>query len=222
MKKLYASLLGLFLFLPAWAQNDDPVQLSGMVLTADSVPQAIPFAHASVLSRGKGTNTDAEGFFSFAALPGDTVRFSAVGFRKEELYVPDTLELKEYLVKIVMKRDTTLLQEVTLYPWPTPDQFNEAFLRKRIPTTDEDIARRNLAIQALKDRAYAMGYSPEEIQDYVIQSQATDIANYGRYQGFGSGGSAILGSLSNPFAWAQLFESIKNGDFKSNTPRKRN
>ena len=205
----------------AKGQQDEPVQISGIVMTTDSIPQLIPFTHAAVPQRNRGTMADAEGFFSFAALPGDTVVFSSLGFRKEKLYIPDTLEQKEYLAKISMRRDTTLLEEVTLYPWPTPERFNQEFLSRRIPTTDEDIARRNLAIQELKDRASEMGYSPEEIQDYVIKSQEADIYNYGRYQGFGSGGAAILGSLSDPFAWAQFFEAIKSGDFKSNTPRKR-
>ncbi len=204
------------------AQQKEPVQISGIVMTADSIPQYIPFAHAVVKNRNRGSMTDAEGFFSFAALPGDTVIFSSIGFKKERLFIPDTLEQKEYLARIVMNWDTTVLEEVTLYPWPTPDRFNEEFMRKRIPTTDEDIAKRNLAIQELKDRAYAMGYSPEEIQDYVIQSQNADIYNFGRYQGYDNAGSAILGSFTNPFAWAQFFEAIKNGDFSSKTPRKRN
>ena len=176
--------------------------MSGLVITADSSAQVIPNANVLVKNRNIGTISSGEGFFSFAALPGDTIVFSTIGFKKETLVIPDTLKQKDYLVRVVMQRDTTILEEVTLYPWPSKDRFKDAFLATRIPTTENDIAMRNLAVQELKTRAAAMGYSPEEIQDYVVQMQARDIYNYGRYQGFSNGGTAILGALSNPFAWS--------------------
>lgn len=204
------------------AQETEPVQISGVVITSDSIPQYIPFAHAVVRKRQRGTTTNGEGFFSLAAMPGDTLRFTSLGFKPESLYVPDTLEQKVYLARIVMHRDTTMLQEVTLYPWPTPDRFKEEFLATDVPTTEEDIAMRNLAIQELKARAYEMGYSPEELQRYMIKAQESDIYNYGRYGGFESGGTALLGSLSNPLAWAEFFNALKRGDFKKGgTSRKR-
>lgn len=203
--------------LPLLAQEKKPVQISGVVITAEEKPQFVPYAHAVVKNRkGGGTMTDPEGFFSLAVLPGDTLVFTSMGFKHERLVIPDTLKQKEYLAKISLKRDTTLLEEVTLYPWPTPDRFKEAFLRTKIPTTEEDIAQRNLAVEELKERAEAMGYSPEEIQDYVISAHNADIYNYGRYQGYSSGGAALLGSLTDPFAWARFFEALKRGDFKKN------
>lgn len=222
MRYLYTFLTAFIAVFAAQAQNtDDPVQISGIVLTNDSTPQYIPYAHVVVKNRSRGTMTNAEGFFSFAAMPGDTLRFSSIGFRPEKLYIPDTLEQQEYLARIVMRRDTTMLQEITLYPWPTPDRFKEELLATRVPTTEEDIAMRNLAIQELKIRASEMGYGPEEIQDFVIKAQNADIYNYGRYQGFSSGGTALLGSLTDPFAWARFFNALKDGEFSSQTPRKR-
>lgn len=202
-------------------QKREPVQISGIVITADSIPQYIPYAHAVARGRSQGTTSDAEGFFSFAALPGDTIRFTSLGFKAENLILPDTIRQKEYLAKVVMKRDTTLLEEVTLYPWPTPDRFKEEFLATRVPTTEEDVAMRNLAVQELRARAYEMGYSPEEMQDYMIQMQNQDIYNYGRYGGFDGGGTALLGSLTDPLAWARFFEALKNDEFSKKTPRKR-
>jgi len=216
LMKNFLSLLFIVSCFLAIAQKDEPIQISGIVITNDSLPQYVPFAHAVVKHRERGTMTNREGFFSFAALPNDTIYFSCIGFRREMLVVPDTLSQKEYLARIVMKRDTTVLQEVTLYPWPTPDRFKDAFLSTRVPTTQEDIAMRNLALQELKERAAEMGYSPEEIQDFALMSRQSDIYNYGRYQGFDSGGTAILGALTNPFAWAEFFNAIKRGDFNSN------
>ncbi len=222
MRYIITSLVCILVLNVARAQQKDPVQISGIVITADSIPQYIPYAHAVVKNRNRATTTNAEGFFSFAALPGDTIRFTTIGFKMEKLYIPDSLEQKEYLARIVMQRDTTMLEEVTLYPWPTPDRFKDELLATRVPTTDEDIAMKNLAIQELKTRASEMGYSAAEIQDFVIQAENADIYNFGRYQGFSGGGTALLGSLSDPFAWARFFEALKRGDFSSKTPRKRN
>ena len=195
------------------AQKKKPVQISGIVITADTVSQFIPYANITIKNRKQGTITNSEGFFSFPALPGDTIVFSAIGFKKERLYIPDTLGQTEYLSRVAMRRDTTVLEEVTLYPWPTPERFKEEFLKTKVPTTEDDIAMRNLAIQELKARAAEMGYSPEELQDYAIMQREGDIYNYGRYQGYSDGGAAILGSLTNPFAWAEFFSALKRGDF---------
>lgn len=197
------------------AQPVDAVQISGVVITADSIARNIPFANVFVKRRNLGTTTNAEGFFSFAVAPGDTIHISSIGFRKEKLIIPDTLEQKEYLARVVMHWDTTMLEPVTLYPWPTPERFKEEFLATRVPTTEEDIAMRNLAIQELKARAAAMGYGAQEIQDFVISAHNNQIYNQSRYYG-SNGGTAILGSLSNPFAWAEFFEALKRGDFNSN------
>lgn len=216
MKYFYPLFIFLFVLAgKASGQKEKPVQLSGVVLTADSLPQFVPFAHVVVKNQQRGTMTGKDGFFSFVALPSDTILFSVIGFKKEKLVVPDTLSEKEYLVRVVMERDTTLLEEVTLYPWPTPDQFDGAFMALQLPTKDEDIAMRNLAIQELKARAAAMGFSAAELQDFVIQQQNSSIYNFGRYQGFSNGGTAILGALSNPFAWNEFFKAIKRGDFSS-------
>lgn len=202
-------------------QKKEPVQISGIIITSDSIPQFIPYTHVVVKGRRQGTTSDTEGFFSLAVLPGDTIKFSSLGFKPEKLVIPDTVKHREYLAKVVMKRDTTLLEEVTLYPWPTPDRLKDEIIAMRVPTTEEDIAMRNLAVQELKARAYEMGYSPEEMQDYMIQMQNQNIYNYGRYSGFSSGGTALLGSLTDPFAWARFFEALKNDEFSSKTPRKR-
>lgn len=196
----------------AWsteAQEAQPVQISGLVLSGDSIPRPIPFTNVFIIDGNRGTSTDKDGFFSLAAKAGDSLKFSCLGFTTETLYVPDTLGKKAYLARVVMQRDTTLLEEVTLYPWPRPEQFKEAFLATNVPTTQNDIAMRNLAIQALQDRAAAMNLDPEEAKDLAIMMQNQSIYDYGRYQGFSNGGTAILGALSNPFAWQQLFQSFK-------------
>jgi hypothetical protein len=104
--------------------------------------------------------------------------------------------------------DTEVLDPVIVYPWPSKENFKEEFLAMKIETTEMDIAQRNLALDELRARAAAMGYDAAEMQDYLITMQNQQLYNEGRYYG-GNGASAILGALSNPFAWTELFQSLK-------------
>lgn len=196
------------------AQHDprQPVEISGVVVTADSLPQFIPYAHISVKARKHGTMSSGEGFFSFAALPSDTLTISCIGFKEETLVVPDTVRQNAYLARVVLRRDTTMLDEVNLYPWPRPEHLKRELLAARIPTTKRDIAMRNLAMQELKARAAELGYSPEELQDYTLLLQQQNVSNYAQWQGYANGGTAILGRLSDPFAWARFFKSLSKDE----------
>ncbi|MFT3885764.1 MAG: carboxypeptidase-like regulatory domain-containing protein [Flavobacteriales bacterium] len=63
------------------------VQFSGVVVTGDSL-EPVPFA--SIITKGsfRGTISDVYGYFSFVAQPGDTLQFSAVGFKRGEYVIP--------------------------------------------------------------------------------------------------------------------------------------
>jgi len=216
MKKLIPFILFVWLGnFTMQAQEDSLhiIELSGVIMTDDENKQFIPFAHILVKGRNQITAANAEGFFAFPVLQGDTIVFSHLGFKSEELWIPDTLHSKAYLSYVKLRWDTTILDPIVLYPWPSKENFKEEFLAMRINLTDADIAQRNLAIQALKDQAAAMGYDAAEMQDYMIKVQNQNIYNSGRNYG-ADGGAAVVGALTNPFAWAEFFNAIKRGDFK--------
>ena len=68
-------------------------------------------------------------------------------------------------------------------------------------------------VAELRRQLAAAKAAQQAAEEALAASQAAQAADYGRYYG-ANGASAVLGRLSNPFAWAQLFESIKRGDFK--------
>jgi hypothetical protein len=205
MSRIFAAILwGASLVL----SGQSVVQVSGVVLTQDSTLQTVPNARLWVAKRGTTTTTGDDGFFSITAVPGDTLKFRRFGFEEEQLWVPDTLHGKSYLATVFLRWNRIELDEVVLYPWPRPEELNRELLRMEIETTQRDVALRNLAIQALKEKAAAMGMSSNEMQRYIIQAQEQQLYNSGRYYG-SNGATAILGRLSDPFAWAQFFESLK-------------
>lgn len=208
MRKL-ALLFGFLLVaLTTRAQRREPIQLHGVVVSNDSLVQLLPNVQILVKSRGQMNVSDRDGFFSLVVMPGDTVLFQHIGFRLTRFWVPDTLEGDNFLARIILEWDTEVLDPVIVYPWPSKENFKEEFLAMEIQTTELDIAKRNLALDELRARAKAMGYDAAEMQDYLITMQNQQLYNQGRYYG-GSGASAILGALSNPFAWTELFQSLK-------------
>ncbi|MCC5917307.1 MAG: carboxypeptidase-like regulatory domain-containing protein [Cryomorphaceae bacterium] len=187
-----------------------PIQLNGVVMSDDSIPQLIPYCNIFVVGRNQGTISGEDGFFSIAIMPGDTVQFSVMGFKKEKFPIPDTIKRTKhgYLAEIHLARDTAYLREVVIYPWPSPDRLKAEFMSIRVPTTDLEIAQRNLMISALRERAAAMGYDASEMSKEIMRQQSQYYYERTRYGGL-SGGTAMLMNLSNPFAWHQLFESLK-------------
>jgi len=217
MMKIRLLVISLLLFTGyfGFGQNHtDVVEISGVVISNDSLKQLIPNCYIIIKNRKQVSATNYEGFFSFVAVPGDTVIYSHVGFKKQKLWVPDTLEKNTYLTMVVLEWESTYLDPIIVYPWPSPENFKTEFLAMNLPTTEFDIASRNLAIQALKEQAVAMGYDASEMQDHMISMQNQQIYNANRYYGQ-DGGAAILGAITNPFAWAQFFDALKRGDFKS-------
>lgn len=215
MKIYLAILLTLVTVMPLFtrAQKDQShleayyqglVQFSGAVVTGDSL-RPIPFTHIIDRNTGFGTVSDYYGYFSFVAKKGDTIDFSAVGFKRGMFIIPDTIRNNRYTMFQVMTSDTIYLTETVIYPWPTREQFKEAFLKLNIPDDDLEIARKNLAKQDLMMRAEVMPMDGSMNYRNYIDQQVSKLYYAGQTQPI---------SLLNPFAWAQFFKAWKDGDFK--------
>lgn len=182
----------------------DIVQFSGAVVTGDSL-HPVAFTHIIDHNTGFGTISDYYGYFSFVARKGDTISFSAIGFKKGSFIIPDTIRNNRYAMFQVMATDTIYLNATVIYPWPTKEQFKEAFLNLDIPDDDLEIARKNLDRYELYVRAVAMpmdgsmnyrNYNDQTVGKLYYAGQTQPI------------------NLLNPFAWAQFIKAWKDGKFK--------
>jgi hypothetical protein len=182
----------------------DLVQFSGAVVTGDSL-HPVPFTHIIDHNTHFGTISDYYGYFSFVARKGDSITFSAVGFKKALFIIPDTIQNSRYTMFQVMANDTIYLNETVIYPWPTKEQFKEAFLNLDIPDDDLEIARQNLERYELYVRAEAMPMDGSmNYRNYI--DQTVDKLYYA--------GQTQPISLLNPFAWAQFIKAWQDGKFK--------
>lgn len=180
------------------------LQLSGLVLTSDSL-MGLPYATVLIKGTGRGTVTDYQGFFSLVVAKGDTIEFSSVGHRTNSFVVPDTLALERYSVIELLTRDTVYLPETQIFPWPTKDQFKQAFLSINIPDDDYERAKRNLDRERLKEIGMSMKMDGKENADYYFRNESYKYYYYGQVPPM---------NIFNPLAWAKFIEAWKNGDFK--------
>jgi hypothetical protein len=195
------------------AQKDTPhnqeyyknlVQFSGAVVTGDSL-HPVAFTHIIDHNTNYGTISDYYGYFSFVARKGDTISFSAMGFKKGIFVIPDTIKNNRYTLFQVMATDTIYLNETVIYPWPTKEQFKEAFLNLDIPDDDLEIARKNLERYELYIRAEAMPMDGSMNYRNYIDQTVSKLYYAGQAQPI---------SLLNPFAWAQFIKAWQDGKFK--------
>ncbi len=210
MKMIYRLFTFLFVSLLAFnaiAQNDSKeelIQFSGIIITGDSL-NPVPFATIIVKNTLRGTTSDYFGYFSFVAQPLDTIVFSSIGFKKSEFIVPDTLNENRYSLIQMLQNDTIMLDEAIVYPWPTQDQFKQAFLNLDIPDDALEIARKNLSEEQLSARAESMPMSANMNFRYQMQQRTNQMYYAGQF---------VPNNLLNPMAWAKFIEAWKRGDFK--------
>lgn len=180
------------------------VQFSGVVIH-DSELEPLPFVNIVEKKSRRGTSSDYYGFFSFVAVPGDTIIFSSIGYKQTEYIIPDSLDGNRYSLIQKMEEDTVFLKEKTVYPWPSKEQFKEAFLALEIPNDDLERARQNLdpEVLAAKQDAYPAGGSLN------FKWQMDQVKSQLYYAG-----QAPPNHLLNPIAWAKFIKAWRDGDFK--------
>ena len=170
------------------------IQISGVVLDNEDL-QAIPYVNISVKGTYRGTSADANGFFSLVTYSGDQLMFSSIGFRPVTVKIPDTITADRYTLYQSLMKDTTELPLTVIYPWPSKEKFREAFLNMNIPDDDFEIARKNMILSELKERAkYSKMDAGMNYKNFI--QQKTDQLYYA--------GQMQPNNLLNPFAWAQF------------------
>ena len=98
------------------SNTDAVVSVQGFITNQDG--KYIESVHIVNLSRNWGTTSNREGQFRMAALPGDTLRFTCIGYIPFKYYVPADRQMPIIPLHVTMPADTTLISGVTIYPWP--------------------------------------------------------------------------------------------------------
>lgn len=207
LRTLLASILFLSClngYLQAQVSEDELIQFSGIIVSADSI-NPVPFTHIIVKNTRRGTVADYYGYFSFVAAISDTIMFSAMGFKKGEFIIPDTVTSNRYSLIQVMTSDTILLSQTVIYPWPSREEFKQTFLNYDVPDDDYERARKNLDPEQLRDIAANIPMDGSMNYRYSMQLHQQKLYYMGQTQPI---------TVLNPFAWAEFIKAWKEGKFK--------
>lgn len=182
------------------------IQFSGLVLT-EEYNQLIPVPFTTVYVEGtrRGTYSDLDGFFSIVVRKGETVVFSSIGFEQVKYLIPDTLKANRYTVYQLMAKDTILLPETVVYPWPSREHYKIEFLAMDVSSELASNAKENLSFETMEKARRALPADGVETGNLYLRQ----IANERRYDG-----QLKPMNVLNPLAWKEFFDSWKNGKYK--------
>ena len=180
------------------------IQFSGITITGDSL-NPVPFTKIYIKATKKGTTSDVYGYFSIVAHKNDTMLFNALGFKPASFVIPDSITKNRYSLIQIMTSDTITLSAAFIFPWPTLDEFKQAFLNLKIPDDDLERARKNMAEEQI--RASVEVYPMDAKMNYnnYIENRTSKLYYFGQTQPM---------NIFNPFAWAQFIKAWKEGKFK--------
>ncbi len=202
-------LLVLLLFISAvgFAQNPDKklVQFSGVVMNPDS-NTVVPYVNITNVTRHNQVfSANYKGYFSFVAHEGDTLVFSAIGYKHDGIIIPANISDSKYTVIVKLKQEIINLPTVQVYPWASADEFKKEFLTMKFADDDLEIAKKNVSREKLSALAMALARDGQEMQGYNFQNNHNALVNKNINQKFAN-------PLLNPFAWAAFLQQITQGD----------
>ncbi|WP_201986160.1 carboxypeptidase-like regulatory domain-containing protein [Hymenobacter rubidus] len=185
------------------------IQFTGIVATGDSL-LGVPGATVYVPKAGRGTTSNAYGYFSMAVLAGDSIVIRSLGYANQTIVIPKDFQRLSYSVIVQLKEDATVLPEVRVFPYTTERDFKKAFLALRLPTERGSAAADNLNQELMNKifRTQPMGAVANFRQTMSNQQYNQDVR-----AGFGPSTYAN-NPLLNPFSWLQLIQQVKKGEFK--------
>jgi hypothetical protein len=181
------------------------IQFSGVVVEGDSL-RPVPYASIMIKDSYRGTVSDYFGYFSFVAQKGDTIEFSAIGYRDGAYVIPDTLSTNKYSLIQVLSTDTVFLKTTEVYAWPSKEQFKHAFLQLNIQDDELARAQKNMDRADMKERM--TGMANDATMNYKYSQQQYQSKLY-------YAGQLPPNNLLNPIAWSKFIKAWKNGDFKT-------
>lgn len=177
------------------------IQLSGVVVANDNL-EPMPYTTVFDRSQRRGVIADYYGYFSMVVLPGDTLYFSYYGYKTSSFIVPDSLNEDRYSIIHMLEKDTLNLPAVVVYPWPSREDFAQAFLDMKpyddaLRRAQRQLSGESLAFVAARlegDASLSYAYSRNQMQTALYTN-----------------GQLPVNNLLNPYSWAKLIKDWKEG-----------
>ncbi|EDM36299.1 hypothetical protein PBAL39_11362 [Pedobacter sp. BAL39] len=184
-------------------QDKKLIQFSGIITDVDS-NTVVPYVTVTNLTnKNQLYAANYKGYFSFIAHPGDTILYTAVGYRDLLMPIPAVIDDSKYTAMVKLKADIINLPAVRVYPWATVEEFTRDFMSMKIADDDYGIALRNVSKASINGMIQTLPRDAGEISGINFRLNHDRALNKNMYQ---------TNPLLNPFAWGKLMQSIFNGD----------
>jgi len=210
-------LTGAFLaFAALWADGQEEqkvkfIQIDG--LTNDEYGLVVPGVSIWSGHLHRGSASDNRGIFSIISIPGDTVFFSAIGYKSTLLTIPANLAGTSFITDVKIITDTILIGEVLVLPWRTYSEFKRAVIENKPDDPMMKNMQYNLAL--VEQQIWSdMRSTPGQGYRYNMQQMSDNL--YTR-------GQTPVNNLLNPVSWTRFIRELKGGLLKNekNTSTKR-
>jgi len=188
-----------------YAQQSKIIQFSGLITSPGS---DLPVAYATIKNTSYQDQTfisNNDGYFSFVAHVGDVIKFTSVGYDPVTFVIPDVPDDK-FTAHISMRSLVIELPAVTPFPWASYEDYIAEFMAMSSGIDPIANARRNISPEAMAAMARIVPRSAEEIQSFNSKQRHNIMNNKNINQRYNN-------PLLNPFAWAELINQIKRGDY---------
>lgn len=179
------------------------IQVTGIVIS-DSMYR-IPYVRIIDVTTKRGVIADYYGYFAIVAHPGDTLMFSSLGYKRKYYVISDTTRLESFSLVQILKEDTLTSDPVSVYPWPSREEFADYFVNMEIPDDGMERARKRL--------------TPQEMAfvGALLTGDALMAYNSGQqmyYQSIYTRGQGPQNNLLNPSAWADFLNGLGTGEYR--------
>lgn len=178
------------------------VQITGIVLGSDSLNN-LPFSTVYDKSTMRGTITDYYGYFALVAQPGDTLIFRHLGYKTASYIIPNDVPVFGNALIQLMDTDTLYKKPVTVYPWPSKEEFASAFINLNLEYEDDlRRAQRQLSGESLAQIALKINTDPGLAYNALEQQRLSQLYTRGQLP---------TNNFLNPAAWMQFVDAWKSG-----------
>ncbi|MFN5183795.1 MAG: carboxypeptidase-like regulatory domain-containing protein [Bacteroidota bacterium] len=189
------------------------IQFSGVILSSNDSLKPIPLTSVIIKGTKRGAISDYFGFFTLVAQPGDVIQFVSLGYKEAQYKIPDTLRSISYSIIQTLFKDTFNLNEVTIYPWPTKEEFKREFLNLKLPEDDYIRAEKNMQAEEMRVLMKGLSNDPNISYKYLQNYQQTKLYNTGQMP---------VSNLLNPIAWAKFIQNWKSGVYSNKKKTNKN
>jgi len=185
------------------AARDKLIQIDGV--TTDENGFIVPSVSIYSKHLKRGAASDYRGIFSIISVPGDTIFFSAIGYKPTLLAVSTSMMGTSYITDVKMITDTITIEEVVVMPWRTYSEFKRSVLQSK----PDDPLRKNMQdnLALVEQQMWSdLRSTPGQGYRYTVQQISDNL--YTR-------GQTPFNNLLNPMAWTKFVREVKSGLLKN-------